>query len=222
MAAALAVRVPSQLSSSLRKRRCACATCSSRKPRTSEPAMPKSEEEKDRPMPASGAARPALSSSKSTPASAPVRSERMTLPTERDRFEQAPEGAEQAEEDQQAAEIAQHLAPVVEPDRDRFQHRGGLLRGEGPAVERRQDGAQRRDDLAALDLGIDRRGRQPRRGAGLAMDAPELAQRDQHADEERAEDQAVQARIGHEGGDQPRPAGCSRGSRSGRGRRPHG
>jgi hypothetical protein len=34
------------------------------------------------------------------------------------------------------------------------------------------------------------------------MEAPEFAERDQDADEERAEDQAVQARIGHEGGDQ--------------------
>ena len=41
--------------------------CRSRKPRISEPARPKSEDEKAMPMPFSGAARPAFRSSKMTP-----------------------------------------------------------------------------------------------------------------------------------------------------------
>ena len=86
-------------------------------------------------MPASGAARPFFSSSNSAPLSPPDRaSTLMTSPIERDRFEQAPEGAEQAEEDQQAGEIAQDLAAFVEARREGIEH-GALVEG-GEALDR--------------------------------------------------------------------------------------
>ncbi len=53
----------SHSSRSLTKRLCAWPACSSRKPRTSEPARPKSEELKAVPMPESGLDRPDLRSS---------------------------------------------------------------------------------------------------------------------------------------------------------------
>ena len=127
----------------------------------------------------------------------------MTLPTV-DGLQQAPEGAEQAEEDEQAGEIAQHLASVVEPDRDRFEQARCLAGGKIALLQRRQHGGKRADHLVAPQGRAGRIGGKAGGGAGLAVDTPEFAQRQEDADRERAGDQAVQARIGHEGGEQAR------------------
>jgi hypothetical protein len=127
----------------------------------------------------------------------------MTLPTEETVSSRPQKVPSRPEEDQQPGQVAQHLAALVEPDRDRFEQGGGLRGRQGVAGERRAHRIERAEDLLAQQRRAVRIGRQPHRGAGLGMDAPELAQGDEDADQERADDQAVQARIGHEGGDEP-------------------
>ena len=74
--------VASQSSSSVWKRFCAWLICRSRKPRTSEPARPNSDDENEMPMPLSGAARPSRSESNVALASPPTFRLLITAPTE--------------------------------------------------------------------------------------------------------------------------------------------
>ena len=62
------------------------------------------------PMPPSGAARPSLRVSNSEPASPPTFRPSITLPTEPNGLDQAPEGAEQSEEDQQAGRMTREMS----------------------------------------------------------------------------------------------------------------
>ena len=74
--------VASQSSSSVWKRFCAWLICRSRKPSTSEPASPNSEDENEMPMPLSGAASPSRSVSNVALASPPTFRLLITPPTE--------------------------------------------------------------------------------------------------------------------------------------------
>ena len=77
------------------------------------------------PCPAAGAASEFFNSSKSTAASCPVRSDEMIAPDRADGVDEAPERAEQAEEHQQAGEVAHDLAALVEARADRIEERAG-------------------------------------------------------------------------------------------------
>ena len=77
-------------------------------------------------MPASGAASPVFRSSNKPPLSLPeVCIAPMTPP-----LEQAPEGAEQAEEDEEAGEIAQDLPALLEPRIEGIEERALMQRRE--------------------------------------------------------------------------------------------
>ena len=125
----------------------------------------------------------------------------ITLPTELDGLDQAPERAEQAEEDEQAGQVARHVARLVEPGGDRIEDAAHDLR---------------RDRHAADAVAEDRRHRRQQhrrpvdREAGIgepeAVDPGDfgeqpdhLPERQQDADQQHADDQAVEAGIGHEG-----------------------
>ncbi len=106
------------------KRPCAWLACSSRKPSTSEPDRPNSEAPKAVAMPLSGPSMLSLSLANMVHGVAAGDLQ----PTDgvghgADRLEQAPEGAEQAEEDQQADQVAREVAPFVEAGGDAVEHR---------------------------------------------------------------------------------------------------
>ena len=113
-----------------------------------------------------------------------------------DRGEQAPERAEQAEEDQQADEIARHVAALVEPRGDRIQHRAhgvGGQRGGGRRLSRPFIGAS---STGSTPIGAGAERVDP---ADFAEQTRDLREGQQDADDQNAEDQPVQARIGGEG-----------------------
>ena len=103
-----------------------------------------------------------------------------------DRLEQAPEGAEQAEEDEQADEVARHLAILVEPHLDRVEDRAHGLRrdrhaADAVAEERRHRGEEHRRALD-LDAGLgDAEGVDP---ANLREEPQHLAEGEADADEQ--------------------------------------
>jgi hypothetical protein len=150
-------------------------------------------------MPASGAERLVFSSSNRTVASPPVLSEPMIRPDRVHGLDQAPERAEEAEKDQEACEVANELAALVEPGGDRIQKRAG-------GSER-----QRRPARRVSDHG--RHGGQQHGGPGeraavgaadvvhppdLAKQADHLPAREHDPHEENAADQRVQPRIAEE------------------------
>ena len=115
-----------------------------------------------------------------------------------DRREQAPEGAEQAEEDQQADQVAQDVAALVEAGGDRIRAWCASSWSKAPCVD---------DATSSAFIGAS--------STGSVTSEParkELTQRtsrnsrticrkaQQDADHENAEDQAVEAGIGGEGG----------------------
>ena len=152
------------------------------------------------PMPLSGAARPSRSESNMLPASPPAFSPWMTLPTELDRLDQAPEGAEQAEEHQQAGHVARDVARLVEPGGDRIEDAAHQLRrhrhaADAAAEDRRHRRQQHRRPLDR-EAGI---GEAEIVDPGDFRIQPDhLAERQHDADEQHADDQRVEARIGHE------------------------
>ena len=112
-------------------------------------------------------------------------------------LEQTPEGAEQAEEDQQTDEIAVELATLVEPGADRIEDRA---RGGGRHAPLSRPGVdQRRHRPEQSRLGDSRAGdrRSERIDPADFTEQPEhLAKGEQRADRQHADDQAVQPRIG--------------------------
>ncbi len=114
-----------------------------------------------------------------------------------DRLEQAPEGAEQAEEDQKADLVARDVAPLVEPgadavqqiaDRHRRQHRSGPRRSCSPSAlgDRRQQPRRRlqREARLAGAEGLD--------PADLRLDADDAPEDVDDADQQDPEDQAIE------------------------------
>ena len=115
-------------------------------------------------------------------------------------LDQAPEGAEQAEEDQKSGHVARDIARLVEAGGDRIQNAAHQLRRHRHAA-----------DAAAEDR---RHRRQQHRGAvdreagigeaeiidpgDFRIKPQHLAQRENDADDQHADDQRVQAGIGHE------------------------
>ncbi|MDF9793671.1 hypothetical protein M2440_004372 [Methylorubrum extorquens] len=114
----------------------------------------------------------------------------------RKRLDQAPERAEQAEQDQDAGDVAQDLAALVEPHGGGVEMRAGA-RQRHPIAPGRDGGQQRREQgrpvLRVLPGGdrVD--------VAHLAKQPRYLPEGKQHRDQQHAEDQPVQARIGKEG-----------------------
>ena len=125
----------------------------------------------------------------------------MTPPTELDRLDQAPEGAEQAEEDQEPGQVAREVACFVEPGGDRVENAAHQLRrhrhaADAAAEDRRHRRQQHRRPLDG-EAGI---GEAEIVDPGDLRIKPEhLAQRQHDADHQDADDQGVEARIGHEG-----------------------
>ena len=118
-----------------------------------------------------------------------------------DGLDQAPEGAEQAEEDQQAGQIARQVAGLVESRCDRIQdaahHLGRDRHAAEPVAEQRRHRRQQDRRPLDRDAGI---GQPEAVDPGDFGEQPQhLPERQQDADHQHAEDQAVQARIGHEG-----------------------
>ncbi|WP_425351831.1 hypothetical protein [Methylobacterium radiotolerans] len=114
----------------------------------------------------------------------------------RQRVDEAPEGAEQAEQDQDPGDVAQDLAALVEAHRDRVEiaGRAGQGRPAGPRGDhrrhRRQQGG-RPLDLRAVGDGVD--------VGGLAEQPDDLPEGDQDGDQQNTEDQPVEPGIGQEG-----------------------
>ena len=78
-----------------------------------------------------------------------------------DGLDQAPEGAEQAEEDQQAGHVARHVARLVEPGRDRIEDAAHHLRARSPCGRCGRRGSSpsaRAAPAGARPRGRDRRG----------------------------------------------------------------
>ncbi len=123
----------------------------------------------------------------------------MTLPIGHG-LDQAPEGAEEAEEDEQASHIAGHVAGLVEAGRDRVEDAAHHLLGDRHAPDAvAEDRRHRRQQhRRALD-------REPRIGEPEAVhpvhlreQAGDLPERKHDTDEERADDERIEARIGEE------------------------
>ena len=152
------------------------------------------------PMPPSGAPSPSLSASNICVESPPTLSPSITVPHRPDGLDQAPERAEQAEEDQQAGHVARDVARLVEAVGDRVQDPAhGLRRHRHAAHAVAQDRLHRREQhRRALD-------REAGIGEPEAVDPGDLGKQPQHlaerehdADQQHAHDQAVEARIGEE------------------------
>ena len=117
------------------------------------------------------------------------------------RFQEAPEGAEQAEEDQQAREVAQQVARFVEAGADRFQDAAHRRLGDRHAshavAEQRRHRRQKDGGARDFEAGIgDTEAVHPRH---LGQQAHHLPEGEDDADEQHAEDDAVQPGIVEEG-----------------------
>ncbi len=152
------------------------------------------------PMPLSGAASPSLSASNTAPASPPGLSVLITLADRSDGLDQAPEGAEQAEEDQQPGHVARHVARLVEAGGDRIENAAHHGRGDrhAPHAVAEQGGHRRQQHRRALD-------REARVGEAETVhpvdfrkQPDDLPEGQQDADEQNAEDQGIKAGIGEE------------------------
>jgi hypothetical protein len=115
-------------------------------------------------------------------------------------IDQAPERAEQAEEDEQAGHVARQVARLVEPGRDRIQDAAHDLGRDGHAPDAvAEDGRHRgQQDRWPLD-------RQPRVGEPEAVHPIDLRKQpnrlpegERNADQHHADDEGVQGGIGHE------------------------
>ena len=118
-----------------------------------------------------------------------------------DGLDQAPEGAEQAEENEQPGHVARHVARFVEPVGDRIHHAAhGLRRHRHAADPVAQDRRHRRQQhRRPLD-------REAGIGEPEAVDPGDLrkqpnhlAEGEQDADQEHADDQCIEPGIGEEG-----------------------
>ena len=119
-------------------------------------------------------------------------------------FDQAPEGAEQAEKDQQARHVAGNIARFVQPRRDRVQQMPHRLLGNrhSPRALAAEDSSHRRQQFrTAFD-------RQPGIGDAeivdpghLRIEPDHLPERQDDADQEHPPDQCVEAGVGKEGCD---------------------
>ena len=116
------------------------------------------------------------------------------------RLEQAPEGAEQAEEDQEADQIAAEFPSLVEAGGDRIEDGAGREGREaaraGAGVEHRR---HRREQERLGDRAAVRGPGQRVDPADLAKEPDDLPEGEQRADRQHAEDQPVEAGIGGEG-----------------------
>ena len=117
------------------------------------------------------------------------------------RLDQAPEGAEQAEEHQQAGHVARNVARFVEPGGDRVENAAHQLRrhrhASGAAAQNRRHRRQQHRRLIDRKAGI---------GEAEIIDPMDfgikpqhLAHRQNDADDQHRDDQRVQSGIGHEG-----------------------
>ena len=119
-----------------------------------------------------------------------------------DGLDQAPEGAEQPEEYQQAGHVAGNVAGLVEPRGDRIQQMPhGLLRDLHPpgalAAEDRRHRRQQRGVPLDREAGIgDAEVVDP---GDLRIEPDHLAERQDDADQQHRADQRVEAGIGEEG-----------------------
>ena len=154
------------------------------------------------PMPPSGAARPSCSVSNMRAGIAADLQALDHLADRADGLDQAPEGAEQAEEDQQAGHVARDVAGFVEPGRDRIQQMPhGLLGDRHPpgalaAEDRRHRRQQRR---APLDREAGIGNAEIVDPGDLRIEPDHLAERQDDADQQHRADQRVEAGIGEEG-----------------------
>ena len=129
------MRPASHSSNSLKKRFCAWPAVRSRKPSTSAPARPNMLAENAVPMPCSGRARPGFQLLEQRVEVA--RADRHAGDHVRDRahrLQQAPEGAEQAEEDHQPRHVARQFAALVEARGDAVEQAAHRRGREGEAL----------------------------------------------------------------------------------------
>ena len=153
------------------------------------------------PMPPSGAARPSLQRVEHVAGVAADLEVLDHLADRADGLDQAPEGAEQAEEDQQAGHVARHVARLVEAGRDRIEEAAHHLRRDrhaaGAVAEDRRHRRQQHRRALDREAGV---------GEAEAVDPVDLGEqpddlpeRQQDADQQHAEDQRIEAGIGQEG-----------------------
>ena len=161
-------------------------------------------------MPASGAERPCFSEFEHGGGIAGAGIERLDGFADRaDRVEQAPEGAEQAEEDQQADEVARGVAAFVEAGGDRIEHGAHRAGREGHRRRAADHRLHRRQQHRFRGFGAGTEGVDP---AHFAKQPPDLGEGKQDADHKHADDQAVEAGVGDEGGrDLTGQDGCDEG-----------
>ena len=152
------------------------------------------------PMPLSGAARPSFSVSNIEAESPPGPHALQHFADRAHGFDQAPEGAEQAEKDQQAGQVARQVARFVETVGDRVENAAHhLRRHRHPAGALAQDGSHRRqEDRRAVDRDAGIGEPEPVHPRDFAEQPDHLAEGENDADRQHAEDQAVEAGIGEE------------------------
>jgi hypothetical protein len=116
-------------------------------------------------------------------------------------LDQAPEGSQQAEEDEQPGHVARDVARLVEPGGDRVEDAAHQVRRHRHAAHAAaKDGGHRRQQHRRP---VDRKA-----GIGkaeivdpgdLRVKADHLAERQHDADRQHRQDQRIQARVGHKG-----------------------
>jgi hypothetical protein len=116
----------------------------------------------------------------------------------RDGLEEAPEGAEQTEEDEQADEVARHVAILVEAHLDRIEDRAHRLRRDRHAADAvaEQRRHRREQHRRPLDLDAWLRHAEGVDPPNLGEQAQHLADGEHDADQEHRDDDAVEPGIG--------------------------
>ncbi len=152
------------------------------------------------PMPPSGAARPSRSEFEHAGGVAAALEALDDAADRADGFDEAPERAEQAEEYQEPGHVARNIARLVEAGGDRIENAAHQLRRHRHAADAAAENRRhrRQQDRGPVD-------RQARIGetetvdpGDLRIKPDDLARREHNADEQHADDQRVEARIGHE------------------------
>ena len=113
-----------------------------------------------------------------------------------DGFDQAPERAEQAEENQQAGHVARDIARFVEAGRDRIENAAHQLRGHRHAADAVAEdrGHRRQQDRRAVDCEAGIGKAETVDPGDFRIKPHHLTERQNDADRHNADDQRVQSR----------------------------
>ncbi len=118
-----------------------------------------------------------------------------------DGSEKAPERSEEAEEDQQAGEVARRIARLIQTAGNRIEDRPECnCRNRNVPGPCEQHAHRRKQDRCAAGLVDAPRGTEGIEPPNFGAELQHMAEIQDDADEKDAQNEAVQARIGHEGG----------------------